>query len=460
MPAPHVPAICLPTGTSQIGVEAPASRSILFNRVSRVKAMDRPSGDQKIDEAPSVPGIGLRLEVRDGPEPDLHRGPASRHDVAGVRGFIREETRGASRRATGRSRPNRTASRTARWTGTARRNERSAGEDRRAFRDRSHAAPIAAAAARPAAARIHGRAARDGGRERTRARGAEAAFRVGEAIRRQLDLEGEVARRGVPAAGLLGQAPLDDPRDVGGDPRLDGPERRGLVAHDGGERLRGGGPVKGRAAREHFVEDRPERELVRAKVERGSTRLLRRHVRDGPEDDPLGSLQPVGRRQVRLRLGRLVRQLGEPEVGDLRVSRFREQHVLGLQVAVNDPLLVRRGEARGDLPGQVQRSAEGQGAAGELLPKAPSLDDLGDEVEGLALVPDVEDGDDVRIGQRGGGPRLPLEPRDALGMAGEGLGKDLDRDRSPEPRVPRAVDLAHPARAERRKDLIGTEPRA
>ena len=38
--------------------------------------------------------------------------------------------------------------------------------------------------------------------------------------------------------------------------------------------------------------------------------------------------------------------------------------------------------------------------------------------------------------------------------------QNLDGDRSLQPRVTRPVDLAHPARAERREDLVGTEARA
>ena len=37
------------------------------------------------------------------------------------------------------------------------------------------------------------------------------------------------------------------------------------------------------------------------------------------------------------------------------------------------------------------------------------------------------------------------------------VGQHLDRHVALEPRVPRPVDLAHPARAERRDDLVGTE---
>ena len=38
--------------------------------------------------------------------------------------------------------------------------------------------------------------------------------------------------------------------------------------------------------------------------------------------------------------------------------------------------------------------------------------------------------------------------------------QDLDRDLAPEPRVARAVHLAHAAGAERRDDLVGAEARA
>src|SRR5262245_57683819 len=57
-PAPHVPAMVLPNGASQIGADAPAPSSILFKRPSEKKAIEWPSGDQKREVAPSVPGSG------------------------------------------------------------------------------------------------------------------------------------------------------------------------------------------------------------------------------------------------------------------------------------------------------------------------------------------------------------------------------------------------------------------
>ena len=53
--------------------------------------------------------------------------------------------------------------------------------------------------------------------------------------------------------------------------------------------------------------------------------------------------------------------------------------------------------------------------------------------------------------------RLALEAGQRVGIGSHGLREDLDRDVAVELRVPRAIDLAHPPRAERREDLVGAE---
>ena len=50
---------------------------------------------------------------------------------------------------------------------------------------------------------------------------------------------------------------------------------------------------------------------------------------------------------------------GEAEVEDLDVAVLRQEDVLGLDVAVDDPLLVGRGEPLGDLPGDVEGPPRG-----------------------------------------------------------------------------------------------------
>ena len=73
-------------------------------------------------------------------------------------------------------------------------------------------------------------------------------------------------------------------------------------------------------------------------------------------------------------------------------------------------------------------------------------------------VADVVDAADVRMVQRGDGPRLALEARARIGIAGDVTRQDLDRDRAIEPRIAGFVDLTHAAGAERADDFIRTEP--
>ena len=157
-----------------------------------------------------------------------------------------------------------------------------------------------------------------------------------------------------------------------------------------------------------------------------------------------------------------MRQLGEAEVQDLHPAVVGDEDVLGLQVPVDDPLLVRGGEAVDDLERVVDRSARGELASGDdlaqRLPFQQLLDDVGRARMGVRA--DVVDGSDVRVVQEPCGLRLLLEPAQAIGVGGERRRQDLDRHVAPEARVPGAVDLAHPPGPDGRENLVRAEPRA
>ena len=89
-----------------------------------------------------------------------------------------------------------------------------------------------------------------------------------------------------------------------------------------------------------------------------------------------------------------------------------------------------------------------------------AFEKLGDGKEDSALLADVVDGEDVRMVQGRDGPRLPFEPNLQLRLSAEPLRHDLDRDLPVQPRVPSPIHLSHPARAERRENLIRAEPRS
>ena len=153
-------------------------------------------------------------------------------------------------------------------------------------------------------------------------------------------------------------------------------------------------------------------------------------------------------------------QLGEAEVEDLDAASSGDEEVLGLQVPVDDPFLVRRRQALGDLPRALDRLARRKPAARELRPQRLALEKLLDDVGSALVRADVVDRGDVGVIEDARGLGLLLEAAQAVGVLREGRRQDLDRDLAPEPRVLRPVDLPHPARADRREDLVRAQLRA
>ena len=125
---------------------------------------------------------------------------------------------------------------------------------------------------------------------------------------------------------------------------------------------------------------------------------------------------------------------------------------------MDDPLFMRRLQGLGDLPGDRERFIERNRSARDPRVQAFPFHELHDE-----NVPPVHrlervDRRDAGMVQCREGLRLPLEPRDPIPVLEELLRQDFQRDVAVELAVPRPVHLAHPARAQRRENFIGTEP--
>ena len=135
---------------------------------------------------------------------------------------------------------------------------------------------------------------------------------------------------------------------------------------------------------------------------------------------------------------------------------------------MDDSLRVRGLACLCNLARDGQRLVERQAAPGDALRQRLAFDQLEHERTNRRLsrsrrrsgfLEAVDDGD---IGMIEGGERLclALEAGDGIGICRRELGKNLDRDVAIQPAVARPVDVAHPTGANRRENLVRSDPGA
>ena len=273
--------------------------------------------------------------------------------------------------------------------------------------------------------------------------------------------------RALPArGGILGQTghhhPLECPRRQ----RLIGRDRRRIAIDDGGDEAGARFPFERPPAGGHLVEDRAEGEDVRPRIGFCAFELLRRHVLECAEDGAFlrqrfvggllqcsSGLQPA----VVCRPAEAGRYTRQAEVEQFR-RRLRDHHVARLQIAVNDPRGVGALQRGGDLDAVANDVGERQRTFGDPVGERFPLQVLHDQVIDAVLMADVVQRANVRMRQAGDHLRFPLKAKTQLRVAAELRRQYLHGDGAIEARVARAVDLAHPAGADGRDDLVRPKP--
>jgi hypothetical protein len=143
----------------------------------------------------------------------------------------------------------------------------------------------------------------------------------------------------------------------------------------------------------------------------------------------------------------LAERARHPEVGDPGGAVVGDEHVVRRDVPVEDPVAVRGGQCRADLPPEPQHVAPRQGSpVGEDLGQRTRGHVFHDQVHRAGVLEHVVHRDGVRVPQPGSQPRLADGPfADVRARLVQEL---LDGHHAVEPLVPGPPHEAHRAAAE------------
>src|SRR4029078_12852120 len=121
---------------------------------------------------------------------------------------------------------------------------------------------------------------------------------------------------------------------------------------------------------------------------------------------------------------------------------------------------VRRRQAPGHLPRDVEHLAFGQRSADETIAQRLTYKPFGDDIRLPVGGADVEHREDVRVIELACGTRLDFKAPESIGIAGVLGGQYLQRDVAPEPGVVGEEHFAHTTGARERVDFVRSEASA
>jgi hypothetical protein len=262
-----------------------------------------------------------------------------------------------------------------------------------------------------------------------------------------------------PLIGVLLETVPHDPVERGGQSRVQGRRFGRLLFQNGAHGFNRRFALECAPSGESLEQDYTETEDIRSRIDGEPAHLLGRHVAGRAHHHAGLRREHFGGRAGRVRTGGLRRQqFGEAEIQDFQPAVFGEEEVLGFQVPVYDALGMSRGEPAGGLHRVVNRFTRRDGSPAQAVAQCFAFEQFFDDVDRPVFATDIVNGDDIRVVQRARGAGLLLEARAALGIEPESAGQDFDGDVAAQARIARAVDLAHPAGAHRRQNLIRSKP--
>jgi len=210
--------------------------------------------------------------------------------------------------------------------------------------------------------------------------------------------------------------------------------------------------AKRRPARRHFVQQKPQRENVGARIEIVAANMLRRHVSGSAADDAddrnafLSRFRRgIVRRESQSVLGN---KFGQAEIEHLRLPALRDENVRRFDVAMNDALGVRGVDGVRDLNPEVENLFDRDRVTVQVLAQRFAVDELHRDERRVVLLADVVDRADARMVQCGRGQRFAAKALQCLRILRHAVGQELQRDRALQPRIGRLVDDTHSSSTE------------
>jgi hypothetical protein len=190
-------------------------------------------------------------------------------------------------------------------------------------------------------------------------------------------------------------------------------------------------------------------------VERPTGRLFRRHVGRRPHDH--AHFCAAGRGHRGIAEAGSANIFCQPEVQHLDAAFVRNHDIRRLQVAMYDAFLVRRRQRVSQGTGNLNDLPDREAASGNQAVQWLPFDQLHrQEVDAVAFLHRV-DSDNVRVVELGKRLCLTAKAAQSLRIVRHLGGQHLERYVPAQFRVGGAIDLAHAARTEGRKNLVRSQ---
>src|SRR3984885_2141543 len=148
------------------------------------------------------------------------------------------------------------------------------------------------------------------------------------------------------------------------------------------------------------------------------------------------------------------REFCQSKIQDFHLSAFDEEDVRGLDVTVDDSLGVRRIKAVCDLNCGLQQFRYFDWLCGDAVFKGLTLQQLHRYEWAAFIFSNVVNRADVGVIERRRSPRFTAESLDRLGVLGNVIWKEFQRDIATQARVLGLVDHAHPSATKFLQDAV------